>query len=1223
MILVAEEKILYDFQGDASSLISAAHQAIDAMQSVDQAQNQLASSNPFNGIANTLNNLHNQLTTVRAAQQAFSGGLNSAREASESLKGSLGGAVNSLAIMAMRMKDAYNAGYAFSGSQNVIKSAASGASAALHVFGSSIQSQVQSKFSTTQQAIQEFTSRMKEVSSYATLFTRGMNPAARALSYASTMANEGREAFAQFISPIIQARRSLGEAGDAADSTGQKISNANKEIKNIQKQTTSGTTGVKNLTSGFNALTTAAKSVGHVIKGTFKGMSSTISSLVSNLGTLGGSLSLGNVLGDAIAKSNAYIESLNLFKVSAGDMYAEMQANIDVLEHYGGLAPSTLMTAAGTFKLLATEMGVASDKASIMSNSLTNVAVDLSSLFNKDFQTVMEDLESGMQGMTRAVRKYGIDISEASLAETAAAYGIQKNVENMSQAEKMQLRYATIIRQTSLAQTDFARTIQTPANMLKILKEQVLEVGRAIGNVFQPVLQIILPVLIKFTLAIKTVISALATLVGYKAPDMAAPDAGAYKDAAAGAGAIADNTAKAAKQQKKLNNLIGGFDEINALQDPNASSGSSGSKGAGGGGGSDLGIELPTYDNLLSLSDFMPKLREEADQVANSFMTWLAPIQTAFATVKSAWAPVSTAFSNFTTTVLPAVASGLQTIITGGIFSFLLALGTALNTILPPLTSLATSLLPVLATSFNTVAIVAGTLVEVFATVLAGVMPSMESLGTAFHEDLLQPLLIGILTIAKIAGPSLITLFSTLNNTMATVISTVGPPLTQLFTTLGTTLLPMICTLLSNLISTILPPLATFLAGIIEALNPFITTVAPIINELLGVVVTILGNLLNALLPPLLKIIRTSIDAITPLLKAVLPPLIDLISHLGDFLTELIEAIMPPLIELFEALIVPLSDILSALLPPLIECVDRLLAAIMPLLINVLPPLISIVTRLIRPIMQIIEECLVPLLNIIITILTPILEVVINIIEILLAVLLPIIDVIVSVIDFALQPFITILKVIIDVVKLVVDIVVQVFNRIKDVIMGVIRNIITIFQNVIDVFNRFRDFIKNKLWGTVKTVFQKIGDFISDIFKGVINGIISVVNLVIKAINWLIKGILSPFNAVIEGLNKVPGVDIPKIKLEIPKIPKMAMGGVVTSATILEAGEGRYDEAIIPLGESPQMRDLVSKIADAVASRGGSENQPDPVIQVFIGNEMLDEYVYRVQRKRELQTNGG
>lgn len=1217
---MADEKILYDFQGDASSLISAAQQAIDAMKSVDQAQNQLASSNPFNGIANTLNKLHNQLTTVRAAQQAFSGGLNSARAAAESLKGSLGGAVNNLAIMAMRMKDAYNAGYAFSGSQNAIKSAVSGASAVLNTFGSSIQNQIQNKFGTSQQAIQGFASRMKEVSSYATLFTQGMNPVARALSYTSTIANEGREAFAQYLLPIIQARRSLEEAGDAANSAGQKIGDTNKEIKNAQKQTTSSTAGVKKLTSGFNSLATAAKRVGDTIKGTFKSMNSTISSLASNLGILGSSLTLGNVLGEAITKSNEYIESLNLFKVAAGDMHAEMQANIDVLEHFGGLAPSTLMTAAGTFKLLATEMGVASSKAATMSNSLTNAAVDLASLFNKDFQTVMEDLESGMQGMTRAVRKYGIDISEAALAETAAAHGIQKSVETMSQAEKVQLRYATIIRQTSLAQTDFARTIQTPANMLKILKEQVLEAGRAIGNVFQPVLQTILPVLIKFTLAIKTVISALATLVGYKAPDTAAPDAGAYKDAAAGAGAVADKTAEAVKQQKKLNNLIGGFDEINVLQDPSASSSS---VGGGGVGGADLGFELPTYDNLLAISDFMPKLREEADQIANSFMAWLAPIQSAFATVQSAWAPVSTAFSNFASAVLPTVSSGLQTIISGGIFSFLSSLGTALNTILPPLTSLANTLLPVLANSFNTVATVAGTLVEVFATVLAGVMPSMESLGTAFHNDLLQPLVEGISTIAETAGPSLITLFSTLNNTMATVISTVGPPLTQLFTTLGTTLLPIICTLLGNLISTILPPLATFLAGIIEVLNPFITTIMPIINELLGVVVTILGNLLNALLPPLLEIIQIAIDAISPLLETVLPPLIDLISHLGDFLTDFIEAIMPPLVDLFEALIVPLSDILRALLPLLIECVDRLLAAIMPLLINVLPPLIKVVTSLIKPIMQIIKECLVPLLDIIITILTPILEVVINIIEILLAVLLPIIDVIISVIDFALQPFITILKVIIDIVKLVVDIVVQVFNRIKDVIMGVIRGVITIFQNVVDVFKGFISFIKDKLWGTIKTVFQKIGDFISDVFKGALNAIISVVNLVIDAINLLIKGILSPFNAVIKGLNKIPGVNIPTIKLEIPKIPKMAMGGVVTSATILEVGEGRYDEAIIPLGESPQIRDLISKIADAVATRGGAENLFDPVIQVFIGNEMLDEYVYRVQRRRELQTNGG
>lgn len=1219
---MADEKILYDFQGNASSLISAAQQAISAMKNVDQAQNQLASSNPFNGIANTLNNLHNQLTTVRAAQQAVSGGLNSARAASESLKGSLGGTVNSLAIMAMRMKDAYNAGYAFSGSQNAIKSAASGASTVLNTLGSSIQSQIQNKFGTSQQAIQGFASRMKEVSSYATLFTQGMNPVARALSYTSTMANEGRAAFAQYLWPIIQARRSLGETGDAANSAGQQIGNTNKEIKNIRKQTTSGTAGVKKLTSGFNSLATAAKSVGNTIKNTFKGMSSTISSLASNLGILGSSLSLGNVLGDAITKSNEYIESLNLFRVAAGDMQAEMQANIDVLEHYGGLAPSTLMTAAGTFKLLATEMGVASDKAAIMSNSLTNAAVDLSSLFNKDFKTVMEDLESGMQGMTRSVRKYGIDISEAALAETAASYGIKKSVENMSQAEKMQLRYATIIRQTSLAQTDFARTIQTPANMLKILKEQVLEVGRAIGNVFQPVLKIILPALIKFALAIKTVISALAILVGYKAPDTSVPDTDAYKAAADGAGAVADNTAEAVKQQKKLNNLIGGFDEINAMQDPNASSGSTGGVSGGGGIGGDLGIELPTYDNLLALSDFMPKLREEADQIANSFMAWLVPIKSAFTTVQSAWAPVSAAFSDFAKTVLPTVSSGLQKIITGGIFPFLSSLGTALNTILPPLTSLANTLLPVLADSFNTVATVAGTLVEEFSKVLAGVMPSIKTLGTAFHNDLLQPLVKGISTIAKTVGPSLIKLFSTLNSTMATFISTVGPPLTQLFTTLGNTLLPTICNLLNNLISTILPPLATFLAGIIEALNPFITNIMPLINELLGVIVTILGNLLNALLPPLLEMIQIVIDAITPLLEAVLPPLIDLISNLGGFLTEFIEAIMPPLIELFEALITPLSDILSELLPPLIECIDRLLAAIMPLLTNVLPPLIKIITSISKPIMQIIE-CLSPLLEILIEILTPILEVIINIIEILSEILLPIIDVVASIIDFALQPLIAILNVIIDVVKTVVDVVVKVFNRIKDVIMGVVRSIMDIFQSVIDVFKSFMSFIKDKLWGTVKSVFQKIGDFITNVFKGAINAIISVVNFVIDAINLLIKGILSPFNAVIDGLNKVPGVDIPNIKLEIPKIPKMAMGGVVTNATILEAGEGRYDEAIIPLGESPQMRDLVSKIADAVASRGGAENQSDPVIQVFIGNEMLDEYVYRVQRKRELQTNGG
>lgn len=1158
---MADEKILYDFQGNASSLLNAAQQAIDAMQRIDNAQSQLASSsNPFTPVANALNKVHAQLTTVAAAQEAYSKGINSARAASESLQGSLGGTINSLAITALRMRDAYNAGYAFSGSNNAIVSTVSGVSTALGSLGAQIKNSVQDRFSSTSSAIQGFRDHMSQVSQYAKIFTEGMNPAARAFSYVSTMANEGREAFNQYLGPIIRTRQNLSDTGDAADDAGNRIQNANNRIRDTAKNSNSSNSALKALQKGFQSLGNTVTKMGNNLKSAFNGLKNSTSQLVTSLGFLAGNLSIGKIIGESITASNDYIEALNLFKVSAGDLLPVMQANIDTLEHFGGLSTTTLMTAAGTFKILAQEMGVASTNAAKMSNNLTNVSVDLASMFNKDFNTVMEDLNSGLQGMTKTVRKYGIDISEAALAEIAQAKGIQKNVENMSQAEKMQLRYIAIIQQSSLSQQDFARTIMQPANMLKILKEQIIQCGVAIGNVFQRPLKAILPALIKVTLVVQNLSKALATLTGYKPTETSLPDASAYEAASASAGNLADNTAQAAKNQKKLNNLLGGFDEINALQDPNSSSSGSDTVAVG----ADLGIALPDYDSLLANSTFMPKLREEADQVAESFKSWAQPILDSFSKIKEAWSPVGTALQNASSTIFPIFAENLQSVITSGFVPFIASIGESLQPLIPVFTDFAATVIPSLSDAFISLSGVAGTFVGAFSNILAGVLPTLSTLITTIVSSFIVPLSNAFQTISQTLGPPFINLFNTIGSSLSQIISVVGPPLIDLFTVLTT-----------------------------------------------------------SLLPPIIDLVQQIIEAITPMIVTLLPPLIDLFTNVSVLIGDLISAILPPLVDLFNAIIGPVTEIVGALLPPLIDCINRLLGAIVPLLQNVLPPLIKIITAIIKPIMQIIQECLVPIIDIIITILTPILEVIINIIEILLAVLLPIIQVIVNIIDIALQPFIAIIKVLIDIIKWLVDIVVQVFNRIKDVIMGVIRKVIGIFQSCTDMFQKFTDFIRNKLWGTIKNIFQKIGDFINGIFKGIINGIIWVVNKMIDALNILIKAVLSPFNAVIDGLNLVPGVNIPNISLEIPKIPKLALGGVVTEPTTAIIGEGRYDEAVIPLGNSPQMKELVSEIARAVSAQGNGGSSDEVHVHVHIGNEELDEYIVRANRKHILRTNGG
>lgn len=80
------------------------------------------------------------------------------------------------------------------------------------------------------------------------------------------------------------------------------------------------------------------------------------------------------------------------------------------------------------------------------------------------------------------------------------------------------------------------------------------------------------------------------------------------------------------------------------------------------------------------------------------------------------------------------------------------------------------------------------------------------------------------------------------------------------------------------------------------------------------------------------------------------------------------------------------------------------------------------------------------------------------------------------------------------------------------------------------------------MWGTVKDVFSKIGNFISNIFKGIVNTVIWSVNKAIELINNMIKLALSPLNLLIKGLNLIPGVKIPSLKIEIPQIPKLAKG---------------------------------------------------------------------------------
>ena len=326
----------------------------------------------------------------------------------------------------------------------------------------------------------------------------------------------------------------------------------------------------------------------------------------------------GSMIGTVVTESNEYQENMNLFTVAMGE-YAESALEYgETVSEVLGIDLSDWVRNQGIFMTLATGLGVASDKSAIMSKNLTQLGYDLSSFFNISVEDAMQKLESAISGELEPVRRLGYalsqnnlqelygkevtlalseayselenSMSDAGLAALAAEYGYNRNISTMTEAEKVQLRYIALMKQNSIVQGDLARTLEAPANQLRILKAQLNMAAREIGNIFIPALNAILPYAIAVVQVIREIASAIASLLGFQ---MTKVDYSGITSAGIGAGELADNLDAAAGAAKKLKQYTAGFDELNVFS-PDTASGS----GIGAGGGSGFEFDLPEYDFL-------------------------------------------------------------------------------------------------------------------------------------------------------------------------------------------------------------------------------------------------------------------------------------------------------------------------------------------------------------------------------------------------------------------------------------------------------------------------------------------------------------------------------------------------------------------------------------------------------------------------------------------------
>ncbi len=329
---------------------------------------------------------------------------------------------------------------------------------------------------------------------------------------------------------------------------------------------------------------------------------------------------------DWVKESNDYVENLNLFTVAMGDAAESALEYAEAVKEAVGIDPSEWIRNQGVFKQITGGFGVMEEKANLMSKNLTQLGYDISSFYNISIEEAMEKLQSGIAGEIEPLRRLGYAIDVATLQEVAYAHGIEQSVNTMNQAQKSQLRYLAIMEQSGNVMGDMARTVQTPANALRILNQQITQLTRALGNLLIPFLQQIIPYIQAFVEVITDAIQALALLVGFELPEIDYSGLDGVTSGATDAEDAIEGATGAAKEMKKA---LLGIDELTILE-PTASGGGGGS---GGGIGGDLGLDLPEYDFLNGLTDQTNELKEA---VKDLLYNYVIPAGTAFAAWKVA-----------------------------------------------------------------------------------------------------------------------------------------------------------------------------------------------------------------------------------------------------------------------------------------------------------------------------------------------------------------------------------------------------------------------------------------------------------------------------------------------------------------------------------------------------------------------------------------------------------
>lgn len=433
----------------------------------------------------------------------------------------------------------------------------------------------------------------------------------------------------------------------------KKLKSGTANVKELTSELTNLKTALNKVGAGSNEVSVTVKKSGESAETSAKGYDKLATSLGKSALKMTALIvvfrKFVTLISNGILESMEYTETLNLFTVSMGKYADSAKKYAEYAGEALGIDPAEFMKNQAMFNTVIKGFGVGADAAAYMSQNVTQLAYDMASLDNITIEEAMQKLNSAIAGELEPVRRVGYDLSQSRLTQMAQDpenYGnmtfsineqtgaIEANTEayennsnavianynDMTQAEKVQLRYIALMKQVPWTQQDLARSLNDPANQLRIFKAQLVQTSRALGNVFIPVLNQVLPYLQAGAMMLKEWLNYLAALAGYELPDMSdrawidSDVTDAYDD-------IADDMGSAAGSAKKLKDYLIGIDELNVLNPDDGTSGRG--SGLDKAYSSGLSFNLPGYDFFgEGIKNQAKEIKESLEKVFKDHSIW-------------------------------------------------------------------------------------------------------------------------------------------------------------------------------------------------------------------------------------------------------------------------------------------------------------------------------------------------------------------------------------------------------------------------------------------------------------------------------------------------------------------------------------------------------------------------------------------------------------------------